>query len=153
MKRVLVVFMTLVFVQVCLSTAAAQDKGAECQTLVEKCLTSFKEKGKEATLQLIKDPKGPFVKDDLYIFALTMDNVMVGHPHNKSLRGMNMNTVKDSKGNHFFVKFKEVVEKDGSGWVEYMWQKPGDSDSSPKKSFIKRVPEEDLYIGAGYYLR
>lgn len=130
----------------------AADQADECVTLVEKGINLFKEKGREATIKIINDPKGPFVKGDLYLFALTMDNVLVGQPHKRLLRRMNLSKIEDAKGVLFFMKFKEIALNPGHGWFDYTWAKPGQKDASPKRSFIKKVPGEDLYIGAGYYL-
>jgi cytochrome c len=110
-----------------------------------------KEEGKKVCLRAIDDPQGPFVKGNIYVFALTMDNVVLAHPYEKSLKRMNLSTVKDSVGTYFFARFKEVAENPGSGWVKYTWAKPGGSEAVPKTSFIKRVPGEDMYIGSGYY--
>ena len=111
----------------------------------------FKSKGKDATLKAINDPKGPFVKGDLYIFAATMGNKVVGHPHKKSLIGKDVSGVKDKKGNLLFAEFAKVAKKPGSGWVEYWWPKPGAKDPSLKRSYIMKVPAMDIYVGAGYY--
>jgi cytochrome c len=113
----------------------------------------FTEQGREAALKAIDDPKGPFVKGELYVFALTMDNVLVGHPHDKKLKQLNMTNIKDGNGEFCFKKFHEIASKDGSGWVNYTWTKPGEKDASPKKSYILKVPDADMYIGAGYYIK
>jgi signal transduction histidine kinase len=67
--------------------------------------------------------------------------------------GPDLSKVKDSKGNMFFIKFKEVASKPGSGWVEYMWPKPGAKEDSLKKTFVMRVPGQQAYIAAGYYVK
>jgi cytochrome c len=129
----------------------AADQADDCVRLVGKAIAMFKEMGREATLKAINDPKGPFVEGDLYLFALTMDNVLVGQPHQRLLRRMNLSKTQDSSGVYFFAKFKEIAQDPGQGWVKYSWAKPGEKDASPKRSFIKRVPGENLYVGAGYY--
>lgn len=142
------VFFTLLAVVCPLRAGQAE----EAMTLVDSAMVMFQQAGREAALKAINEKSGPFVKGDLYVFALTMDNLMVGHPHEHSLRRVNLNNTRDANGVLLFQKFKEVVEKKGSGWVEYTWAKPGEKDPSPKRSFVKKVPGEDLYIGAGYYV-
>ena len=134
-------------------SAADTVKAQQAQKLVENAIEMFKAQGREITLQAINDKNGPFVKGELYIFALTMDNKMLGHPHEHSIRRINVSNVQDNKGVKIFQRFKEVVTKNGSGWVEYLWAKPGQEVPSAKRSFVKKVPGEDLYIGAGYYLQ
>jgi cytochrome c len=127
------------------------DMSGDAVNLVEKAAAMFQEQGKEAALKAINDPKGPFVKGELYVFAVTTDNVMIGHPHEHSIRRMNVNNVEDSSGNLIFQKLKEVAEKEGSGWVEYQWGKPGSDKPARKRTFVKKVPVENIYVGAGYY--
>jgi cytochrome c len=135
--------------------SAAADDAADAKALVEKGVAMAKEKGLDGTVKAIDDPKGPFVKGELYLFAGSLEkNTLLAHPFaHQKLVGPDLTAMKDSKGNAFFVKFKEVAEKTGSGWVEYMWPKPGEKQDSLKKTFVMRVPGEKVYIGAGYYVK
>lgn len=137
---------------VCPVSAAENDTEVKVRALVESAIEMFKSKGTEAALKAINDRNGPFVKGDLYVFALTMDNTLVGQPHEHTLRNMNLNNIKDNNGLLLFQKFSEVVSGKGEGWVEYLWAKPGAKVASRKTSFVKKVPNEGLYVGAGYYL-
>lgn len=131
--------------------AAVADPAGDCKALVEQGAAMFKDKGNDAALKAIDDPKGPFLKGDLYIFAVSMDNKVLAHPMSKQLVGKDVGDMKDKKGNAFFGKFKEVAEKPGSGWVEYWWPKPGSEEPMAKNTFIMRIPGQNVYIGAGYY--
>ncbi len=130
---------------------ANADKDEDTVTLVDKAIAMFKEKGSADTLKAINDEKGPFIKGEIYVFAATMDNVLLGHPFDPSSRKINLSNMKDNNGLQVFHKMKEVVEKDGQGWVEYLWGKPGSDKPSRKRSFVKKVPGENIYVGAGYY--
>jgi cytochrome c len=152
MKRILIWCVALGLMLVPAGLLAA-DQAQDCVVLVDKCLAMFQEKGREATLAEIKNSRGAFVRVDLYVFALSLDNVMVAHPHEKSLHGINVTKVRDSDGKRFFEKFGAVAATQESGWVDYTWNKPGENQPSRKRSYIKRVPKEDLYVGCGYYLR
>jgi hypothetical protein len=151
-KKILVLALVVAFCFVSAGLVTA-DQAADAKALVEKGVAMAKEKGLEPTLKAIGDPKGPFVKGDLYLFAGDLDKVtLVAHPLAAAkLVGPDLSKLKDSKGNLFFIKFKEVALKPGSGWVEYMWPKPGAKEDSLKKTFIMRVPGEKVYIAAGYY--
>jgi cytochrome c len=134
---------------------ATADDAADAKALVQKGVAMVKAKGLDATLKAIGDPKGPFVKGDLYLFAGALDKVtLLAHPlAAQKLVGPDLSKMKDSKGNFFFVKFKGVAEEPGSGWVEYMWPKPGAKEDSLKKTFVMRVPGQQAYIAAGYYVK
>ncbi|MGO9122717.1 MAG: cache domain-containing protein [Desulfomonilaceae bacterium] len=146
------VILALVLVVGVLVVFAEADKPEDTVNLVNKAVAAFKEQGPDAALKAINDEKGPFIKGEIYVFAVTMDNVLVGHPYDPSSRRINMSNMKDNSGFPVFQKFKEVVEKDGEGWVEYMWGKPGSDKPSRKRSFVKKVPDENIYLGAGYYV-
>lgn len=150
MKRNLVLALSVAMVTLLVAIAAA-DQAADSKALVEKGISMFKEKGSDATIKAIDDPKGPFIKDDLYIFAVSLDNKVLAHPFSKQLVGKEVAEIKDKKGEAFFVKFKETAEKKGSGWVDYWWPKPGQQEPALKSTFIMLVPGEKIYIGAGYY--
>ena len=80
---------------------------------------------------------------------------MMGHPQKKELRGKNMNEYEDKKGKKLFQEFLNVVKSDaGVGWVDYMWDRPNDfkDESLPKRSFVMKIPPQNIYIGAGCYL-
>lgn len=143
----------VVLALVCPVMAAESGKAQQAKTLVENAIEMFKTVGRDDTLKAINDKNGPFVKGDLYVFALTMDNKMVGHPHEYSIRRMNVNNVQDNNGVRLFQRFREVVTTTGEGWVEYLWARPGTKVASSKRSFVKKVPGEDLYVGAGYYMK
>ncbi len=143
----------LVLALVCPVKAAEDVKEREIKALVESAIDMFRSQGRDSMLKAINDKNGPFVKDDLYVFALTMDNTMLGHPYEHTIRRINVSNVQDNNGTRLFEKFKEVVTTKGEGWVEYLWAKPGAAVPSPKRSFVKKVPGEDLYVGAGYYLK
>ena len=152
MRKLLALLMALILGLVCAGLAVADD-AADTKALVENGVAMAKEKGLEPTLKAIGDPKGPFVKGDLYLFAGSLDKVTAtAHPFAADkLVGPDLTNLKDSKGSQFFIKFKEIAEKPGSGWVEYWWPKPGEKEPSLKKTFIMRVPGQDAYIAAGYY--
>jgi len=152
MRKLLALLMALILGLVCAGLAVADD-AADTKALVENGVAMAKEKGLEPTLKAIGDPKGAFVKGDLYLFAGSLDKVTAtAHPFAADkLVGPDLTNLKDSKGSQFFIKFKEIAEKPGSGWVEYWWPKPGAKEPSLKKTFIMRVPGQDAYIAAGYY--
>lgn len=151
MRRFLVLGLVLSLGLLWIGTAVA-DKAADTKALVDKGVAMVKSKGKAATLKAIGDKKGPFVVGDLYLFAGPLDKTtLAAHPIKPALAGKDLSKVKDPKGKLLFVEFIKVAKKPGSGWVDYYWPKPGKDKPVLKRTYIKRVPGENLYIGAGYY--
>jgi len=79
-----------------------------------------------------------------------MDGTMIAHPIKASLVGKNLIDLKDSEGKEFFKDMIKVAKESGSGWVDYMWPKPGEEKPSPKTSYVLKV-NDDVFVGAGVY--
>ena len=93
---------------------------------------------------------GPDNKD--YFWIQNLDNQMVMHPFKPQLNGTSLAEFKDQNGKFLFTEMVEVCKKDGQGFVNYMWPKPGSEDPIPKLSFVKLVPQTSWIIGTGIYL-
>jgi hypothetical protein len=143
----LLVTMVMVGVLLCPGpTKAGND--ADVEALVKKAVAMCKEKGLDATLRAVNDLKGPFVKGNLYVFAMSMKNkrLAAGSRYNKHLLGT-------TASEPFSEKMLEIAKSKGSGWIEYSWPKPNEKTPSRKKSFVMKAPGEDAYFGAGFYLK
>lgn len=145
----------LVFVSVALviipAGASAFDKSSVCLELTEKAETFLQEKGRDYALKVFSASKGPFIDGELYVFACSMDNKLLAHPYRRELVGEDVKDFRDSKGKPIFQEFHKVAEERGAGWVSYWWSKPGEQGAFPKVTYIKRVPEYNMYVGVGYY--
>ncbi len=147
MKALLRLAMPVLVLFLCVGSARAGND-AEVKALVEKAVTMVEKSGLDATLKAINDLKGPFVQGDLYIFAMSLDNLRLatGSLYSKHLLG----TVGKKELN---TKMAEMAKKQGSGWIEYSWPKPNQTKPSLKRSYVMRVPGKDAYFGCGYYLK
>lgn len=134
-------------------TAVTADQQADVQAVVDNAVESFQTKGKDYTLKLMGSLSGPFRKGEVYSYAMTFSGIMLAHPANKDLVGSSQLDTKDAKGNLIFQPQLEVVKSQGSGWVEYSWLRHGEKEPATKRTYVKRVPGEDIFIAAGYYLK
>ena len=50
-----------------------------------------------------------------------------------------------------FVEFVDIAQKNGEGWIWYMWTKPNSREVADKFTFIQRVGFTDMLVGAGIY--
>jgi len=151
------IFTSILMLFVCVFFAGlvvAADKATkdECVAKCKEAATMVKEKGVEATLDAIKDRNGPFVWKDTYVFCIDVESgKMLAHPIKPKLIGKMLMGIKDTNGKMFFVEYVNKAKSKGEGWVDYMWPKPGEKKSSPKLSYIYRVPGENLVMIAGIY--
>ncbi|MBI5602740.1 MAG: cache domain-containing protein [Deltaproteobacteria bacterium] len=90
-------------------------------------------------------------KED-YFWINDLEPRMVMHPYKPELDGKNLSEEKDPNGKRLFVAFVDVCKKEGKGFVDYFWPKPGVSTPVPKISYVKALPEWGWIIGSGIYL-
>ncbi|AFM27516.1 cache domain-containing protein [Desulfomonile tiedjei] len=152
MKARVICLVFVASVAVCLlAGVAAANQANDCIMMVSNAEAFIREKGVEYALKVFSTRNSPFVDKDLYIFVLSMDNVMLAHPFNPGLIGKNFSDHKDSNGKFVFQEFKKVVNGKGEGWVDYTWPKPGEQGEFPKSAYVKKVHGQDMYIGASYF--
>lgn len=132
--------------------AALAAEADDAQALVKKAIAMVKEKGLDETIKAVADKNGPFVKGDLYIFAVdTTKLTLLAHPIAPQLVGKDQSGMKDVKGKMFFIEFVNLAKGAGSGWVDYYWPKPGEKAPALKSTYIEKVPGADVFFGCGIY--
>jgi methyl-accepting chemotaxis protein len=77
---------------------------------------------------------------------------MIMHPAKPELNGQDLTDSKDPDGKRIFVEFANVVKKQGSGFVEYQWPKPGKDTPQPKLSYVTGFEPWGWVIGTGVYI-
>ena len=87
-----------------------------------------------------------------YLWINDMGPTMVMHPIKPSLNGKDISNLKDPKGKRLFIEMVEVCRKDGQGFVDYLWPKPGEEEPVPKLSFVRLFKPWNWVIGTGVYL-
>jgi signal transduction histidine kinase len=112
------------------------------------------EKNGESAFPLFHDPTGPFLAKDAYIFVIDTNGVDLVNPGFPNLEGRNILDVKDTQGKQPIREMLKVVQTRGSGWVDYMWPKPGESVSTQKSAYVSKAKMGDHWalVGCGVYL-
>ena len=112
------------------------------------------EKGGTAAFPLFHDPKGPFIAKDAYIFVFDPSGVDLVNPGFPTLEGRNLLDLKDTQGKQLIREMFNVAQTSGSGWVDYMWPKPGESVSTQKSAYVSKAKIGDkwMLVGCGVYL-
>ena len=138
------------------SAEAPQSKEAkQIAALVDKAAALVESKGKAAFPEF-KKKNGEWFKGDTYIFVSDMNGNVLMHPVSAELEGKSLMDTKDANGKAFMREFIETAKTKGSGWVDYMWPKPGDKKPSKKISYVKRAKMangEMVIVGAGIYVK
>lgn len=151
MKRLLGLTLALLLAITNVAPASA-DTPDEAKALVQKAIALAKDKGLDEAYKAIRDPNGSFIKGELYIFVIDLNTLlMVVHPVKPVLEGKSQASMKDVNGKLFVAEMVTVIKGKGSGWVDYLWTKPGEKTPSLKTSYVEKVPGNDLFFGCGVY--
>jgi len=88
-----------------------------------------------------------------YLFIYDKDMNVLLNPAFPKREGTNVHGEKDVNGKLFQDEFMNVIHSKGSGWVDYMFPKPGQKQPSQKWSYVKGVKIDGGLglIGAGFY--
>ncbi|MDR3567660.1 MAG: methyl-accepting chemotaxis protein [Syntrophobacteraceae bacterium] len=124
--------------------------------LVKKSLAMAQKKGLQAVIEAAADKNGPFCSGDewyIYIGSTKGKVTLLAHPFQpEKLVGPDLAQLEDIRGKKFFNDLIDTAVKQGAGWVNYWWPKPGQTASSLKSTYLARVPGENAYIACGIYI-
>jgi methyl-accepting chemotaxis protein len=87
-----------------------------------------------------------------YFWINDLKDEMVMHPIKPELDGKKLDQLKDKNGKFLFVAFNDMVKKQGAGFVDYLWPKPGAEEGVPKISYVKGFEPWGWVIGSGIYI-
>lgn len=148
MKKIVALFVSMLFFVFGALPVFAAPKD-DAIALVDKAVAHVKSAGKDKALADFNDAKGAFVKGDLYVFAYSLEGVILAHPMNPKLVGKDMTEVKDSDGKFFTKDFIATVKGPGKGWVDYNWTNPTSKKIEAKSSYVAKAG--DIFVGCGIY--
>ena len=147
---------TMVTVILCFAMVVGAQQAAtkeECVVKSHEAAALITAKGLDEAIKQINDPTGPFVWKDSYVFLMNLEGKMLAHPMQPELTKLpHCLLLTDPTDKALFVSFVNLAKTVGHGWVEYMWPRPGQKWPSKKITYIYRVPNTDLFVGAGVYV-
>lgn len=104
------------------------------------------------SLSEIRDPNGPFVWKDTYVFVVDCDaDRVLANPAFPERVGGDIRKHTDYAGFRYGDVLCETARKPGGGWIDYVWLRPGSDAPERKSSFVMSVPGTNVQVGAGVY--
>ncbi|MEI6214261.1 MAG: cache domain-containing protein [Desulfuromonadales bacterium] len=122
---------------------------------VEECAEREKKgeiSAEEARNLAIRSIRGMRYQTQEYFWINDLTPRMIMHPTRPELDGADLREHKDPHGKYLFVEFVKTAQQNGSGFVEYLWPKPGNSEPIPKISYVKLFKPWGWIVGSGIYL-
>jgi len=129
------------------------EQAKRIEAMVNKAAALVESQGKAAFSEFRKhDSEWWF--GNTYLFVYDKDMNVLLNPAFPKREGTNVHGDKDANGKLFHDEFMNVIRSKGSGWVDYMFPKPGQTQLSQKWSYVKAVKIDGIagcLIGAGFY--
>lgn len=110
--------------------------------------------GRQDKIRMIREFVTPvrfFPDQSGYFYVYDMQGLCIAHAAQPDLDGQNMYDFKDVKGFHV-VQALIKTAKNGGGFMEYNWEKPGSDGLFEKLGYVETIPGTDFFIGSGIYL-
>jgi polar amino acid transport system substrate-binding protein len=105
---------------------------------------------KEEALKAFSDPKGKFVKEELYINAYDFNGTRLAHPYLKI--GENALNVTDPNGVAEVRDRIDLAANYGNGFTYYLWSNPARSNALELKlAYVAKI-NDDWFISSGIYM-
>ena len=117
---------------------------------VESATDYAKEHGREKALAEFSNPNGSFVNGELYIYAYDFNGVLLAHPFDHEMIGVNRLKETDAEGGLFITDLRDMALT-GNGFVRFYYMNPAhDQAVQAKRGYVEKV-DDDWWLGSGIY--
>ncbi len=134
------------------SSPPPSEKAREVEALVNKAAALIDSEGKAAFADFrLKDSK--WFHGDTYLFVYDLKSNVLLNPAFPAREGTRVTGQKDANGKLFHDAIIQTAETKGSGWVDYMFPKPGQTKPSQKWAYVKAVKIDGVpgLVASGFY--
>jgi len=109
----------------------------------------------DAKQQALKRLKSMRYGKDGYYTVVDSHPTMLMHPIKAELIGKDLSDFKDLHGTYLYREVAAIAKGSGTGWLEYVWPKPGNADQQqvfPKGAYVLTYQPWDWTFMTGLYL-
>lgn len=129
---------------------APRSTADDARKLLNAASVEVKKLGIAKAAASFNDPRGGFVRDDLYVFAVNLQSgKFEAHGMNPKWAGTDARELHDVEGKPLIKEMLNLANSKGEGVVDYVWRNPVTNAVEKKRSFIRR--ENGSLIGVGFY--
>jgi signal transduction histidine kinase len=130
----------------------ASEQAKQIEATVNKAAALIDKSGKAAFAEFRKKD-GEWFHGATYLFAYDLKGNVLLNPAFPAREGTNVTGQKDAKGKLFHNEIIRTAEEKGSGWVDYMFPRPGQTEPSQKWAYVKKVTVDGVpgLVASGFY--
>jgi cytochrome c len=130
----------------------ATEEAKQVEALVTKAAALIEKNGKAAFTEFRKKDS-EWYHGNTYLFAYDMKANVLLNPAFPQREGTNVTGQKDANGKLFHQAIIDMAESNGSGWVDYWFPKPGQTEPSQKWTYVKKVMIDGVpgLVASGFY--
>ncbi|WP_321962220.1 cache domain-containing protein [Paraburkholderia sp. J7] len=134
------------------SVPPPSEAAKQTEALVDKAAALIDQKGK-AAFSGFRVKGSEWFHEDTYLFVYDLNANVLLNPAFPSREGTNVHGQKDANGKLFHDAMIRTAETTGSGWVDYMFLRPGQTQPSHKWTYVKAVKIDGVpgLVGSGFY--
>jgi len=124
----------------------------QTEALVNKAAALIDKNGKAAFTEFRKRDSEWF-HGTTYLFVYDLKGDVLLNPAFPMREGTKVTGQKDARGKLFHDEIIKTAETKGSGWVDYMFPKPGQTEPSQKWAYVKKVTMDGVpgLVASGFY--
>ncbi len=134
--------------------AAPSTKQAEAvEALVTKAAALIEKEGQTAAFAQFRNKDSEWLHADTYLYAYDLKGNVLLNAAFPQREGTNIAGQKDANGKPFQDEILQTAATEGSGWVSYMFPKPGQTEPSKKWAYVKKATLNGTpgLIASGFY--
>ena len=133
-------------------TPPPSEQAKQTEALVIEAAALVDKEGKSAFVEFRKKDSEWF-HGSTYLFVYDLKGNVLLNPAFPKREGTNVTGEKDARGKLFHNEIIKTAETKGSGWVDYMFPKPGQTEPSQKWAYVKKVTVDGVavLIASGFY--
>lgn len=128
------------------------EQAKQTKALVDKAAALIDKNGKTAFTEFRKKDSEWF-HGTTYLYAYDLKGNVLLNPAFPMREGTNVTGQKDARGKLFHDEIIKTAETKGSGWVDYMFPKPGQTEASQKWAYVSKVTIDGVpgLVASGFY--
>jgi cytochrome c len=153
MVLVSLVGMTMVNPAIAQQSAPTSEKARQIEGLVNEAAALIESEGK-ATFTEFRKKDSHWFNGDTYLFVYDFKSNVLLNAAFPEREGTNTTGQKDANGKLFHHAFIQMAKSPkGSGWVNYMFPKPGETEPSQKWAYVRgfNLGGVPSLVASGFY--